>query len=349
MKININIGEVLSKAWKITWKFKVLWIFGILAGCAGSNRANFNSNFNSGSSGGGGGKGTGNGSMDQFFNQLSNMQPDRLFKEFIAPYTAIIIGVLVLLCVLWIVFYFLGVMGRVGLIKGAKKADTGAESIRFSELWSESTPYFWRMFGLNLLVGLPFFLITIILLLVLGISGYATYQSGVGGAGLAAIIISLVGIFIGGICVISVLSLIVGMVVEQSQNAIVLDDLGVIPSLSRGWNIFKGSVLPIVLIAIILGIVGGIVGFIIALPLIGLILVVGAGTAFTAMAASGSAIAGPLFLGACCVVLYMPVLLLGSGILQTYMQTVWTLVYRRLTITPAPEPAAIVPELSPAL
>jgi hypothetical protein len=30
----MNIGEVLSRAWKITWKYKVLWIFGILAGCA---------------------------------------------------------------------------------------------------------------------------------------------------------------------------------------------------------------------------------------------------------------------------------------------------------------------------
>ncbi|MEI6291630.1 MAG: hypothetical protein WCP19_14490, partial [Chloroflexota bacterium] len=145
-----------------------------------------------------------------------------------------------------------------------------------------------------------------------------------------------------------ILSLIVGMVVEQSQNAIVLDDLGVIPSLSRGWQIFKGSVLPIVLIAIILGIISGVIGFIIAIPLIGMILVMGLGTAFTAMAVSGSAIAGPLFVGACCVVLYMPVLLLGSGILQTYMQTVWTLVYRRLTVTPVVEPEMKTPELSPA-
>lgn len=349
MKININIGEVLSKAWKITWKFKVLWIFGILAGCAGGGRANFNSNFNSGGSGGGGGRGSGSGSTDQFFNQFSNMQPDRLFREYIAPYTAIIIGLLVLLCVLWIVFYFLGVMGRVGLIKGAAKADSGAESMRFSELWSESTPYFWRMFGLNVLVGLPFLLVTIILLLVIGISGFTAYQSGVGGAGLAAVIISLTGLFVGGICIISILSLIVGMVLEQSQNAIVLDDLGVVDSLERGWDIFRGAVLPIVLIAIILAILGGAAGFVIALPLIGLILVVGAGTAFTAIATAGSGIAGPLLIGACCVVLYMPVLLLGNGILQTYMQSVWTLVYRRLTAPAAPAAETAAPELTPAV
>ena len=29
----MDFGEVLTKAWKIIWKFKVLWIFGILSSC----------------------------------------------------------------------------------------------------------------------------------------------------------------------------------------------------------------------------------------------------------------------------------------------------------------------------
>jgi len=41
----MDIGEVLSRAWKIIWKYKVLWIFGILASCG---------------QGGGGGGGGGN-------------------------------------------------------------------------------------------------------------------------------------------------------------------------------------------------------------------------------------------------------------------------------------------------
>ena len=40
----MNYSEILSRAWQIIWKHKVLWIFGILAGCA-----------NSGGGGGGGG------------------------------------------------------------------------------------------------------------------------------------------------------------------------------------------------------------------------------------------------------------------------------------------------------
>jgi hypothetical protein len=30
--MNFDIGEVLSRAWQITWKHKVLWIIGILYG-----------------------------------------------------------------------------------------------------------------------------------------------------------------------------------------------------------------------------------------------------------------------------------------------------------------------------
>ena len=44
--MNFNFGEILTRAWQITWKYKVLWIFGILAGCT-----------NGGGGGGGGGVG----------------------------------------------------------------------------------------------------------------------------------------------------------------------------------------------------------------------------------------------------------------------------------------------------
>ena len=30
----MDFSEVLGKAWRIIWKHKVLWIFGIFAGCA---------------------------------------------------------------------------------------------------------------------------------------------------------------------------------------------------------------------------------------------------------------------------------------------------------------------------
>jgi len=33
----MDIGRILSRAWEILWKNKVLWIFGIFAGCASTS------------------------------------------------------------------------------------------------------------------------------------------------------------------------------------------------------------------------------------------------------------------------------------------------------------------------
>jgi hypothetical protein len=333
MSIKINFGEILSKAWQITWKFKVLWIFGILAGCAGNNSSNFNWNTGSNNSDSGN-----NGAFEKFLPQLGNMQPEQLFQQYMSQYMAIIVAVLVLLCVLWAVFFFLGMIGKVGLIKGASKADGGASSMRFAEIWTESLPYFWRMFGLNLLVGLPFFLLVVILMVILGVGGFSAYKSGVSGGGMAAVMIGMMGIFFAFICVISILSMIVGMIVQQAQNAIVLEELGVLESLGRGWNVFKSSVLSIVLMAIILAIMGGLVGLVVALPLMIVMIPAAIGVAAT----SGTAgMAIPMILGGCCFVILLPIILLVSGIIQTYTQTAWTLTYLRLTVQPAPPAPAL--------
>ena len=39
----MDYSNVISRAWKIIWKHKVLWIFGILSGCAsgGGGGSNF--------------------------------------------------------------------------------------------------------------------------------------------------------------------------------------------------------------------------------------------------------------------------------------------------------------------
>ncbi len=52
-------------------------------------------------------------------------------------------------------------IGKIGVIKGTSLAEKGAERISFGEIWSESLPYFWRIFGLNFLVVFAIFAIII--------------------------------------------------------------------------------------------------------------------------------------------------------------------------------------------
>jgi hypothetical protein len=314
----------LSKSWKIVWKFKVLWIFGILAGCGGGNGNRFNYNGGSGS----GGSGTGNnGQLPDFLRQFQNMRPEQAVREFLNQYVGILVGVILVVCVLWFLFYFLGVIGRVGLIKGAGKADAGAESMSFGELWTESLPYFWRMFGLNLLVGLPFFLLVVILIAGLALAGFSAVGGGMSNVGTSVMIVGMLGAFVAAMCIISLLSMIVGMIVEQAQNAIVLEDLGILESPGRGWNVFKSGILSIIVMAIILGVIGWIVGLVIALPLIAIAVPTVIGIAAT----GAKNFVVPLLIAGGCCVLYFPVLLVLSGILESYTQSVWTLTYRRLT------------------
>jgi hypothetical protein len=341
MNITIDMGEVLTKAWKIVWKFKVLWIFGILASCASNNSGgNFNNSFGNGSGGGNGG----DGEMPEFFRRFENMQPEELARAFMneyGQYVAIFAIGLLLICLLSFLFYFLGIMGKTGLIKGAVKADAGAETLTFGELWTESLPYFWRMVGLSLLVGLPFFIIVVILVVVLFAGILGVVGAGDPGSGAVAGLLGALGIFVPAICCLSIASIIVGMIVEQAQNAIIIEDKGVLASLSRGWDVFKRNFLTVVLMAIILGVLGGIVGFVIAIPILLIVIPSVVGMVFLSDANSATAMVPLVIAGLCCLA-YFPVLLVVSGIQQAYIQSVWTLTYLRLTA-----PAAIVPAAPP--
>jgi hypothetical protein len=351
MNIKIDIGEILSKSWKITWKFKVLWIFGILSGCVASNRGNFNFN-NGGSNGGGNG---GNGQFPDFPGQFPTLQIEEAIRQFLNQYVGIIIGVCALLCVLWLLFYFLGMMGRIGLIKGAGKADAGAETLTFGELWTESLPYFWRMFGLTFLVGFPAFLVTILLLVALGVGGYAAFTGSVPQNSLIVMLIGGVGAFVLVMCCLSLVMLVVGLIVEQSYNAIVLEDRRLLESLGRGWEVFSKNWLSVVVVGVIqwvvrlvFGIVEVIVDLILAAPLIitGIIAIANR-TSFNADALGKGMLFGLVLTVCCTLAILIPLSLLVNGVLLTYLQTMWTLAYRRMTELMKPALPAQVEVIEP--
>ena len=307
---NFNFGEVLTRAWQIIWKHKVLWIFGILASCARGGGG--------GSSGGGGNSGYQTGSGDSPF---SGDKIERVMNQvgtFLENNWWIIIAVIVGIFLLSFVFYFLGMMGRIALIKGVSQADKGAESLSFGELWAESMPFFWRVFGLNFLIGLAF----LVLFIPLVIFGIVT-----AGIGFLCLIPLL--------CIMVPLSWVVMAIIEQAQNAIVLEDLNMLDGFKRGWEIVKANAVPIIIMMLILGVGSGIIGVIIALPII--IAVV---PAVIGMAVSQQTLT-PFYIAAACCVAYFPVLLFFNGVLTAYIQASWTLTYLRL-VKPQEEAPVII-------
>ncbi len=311
--MNFDFGRVLTRSWQIIWKHKVLWIFGILASCAR----------------GGGGGNSGSGGNNRYQTGPNGNIPftsDQIERgldqasQFLKENLWIIIAVFLVIVLLSLIFYALGMIGRIGLIKGTYKAETGAESLAFGELWSESMPYFWRIFGLNFLLGLLVFIL-VVPFVVLGV-----VTAGVGFLCLLPLL-----------CILIPVSWALMVIVEQAQAAIVIEDLSLLDGLRRGWEIVKSNIGPMIIMALILGIGGAIVGVVIAIPVILAVIppVLGAGALRESMT--------PLWIALACCAAYMPVLIFLNGIITAYIQSAWTLTFIQLAKPKENTPVIVEP------
>lgn len=321
----MNYSEILSRAWQIIWKHKVLWIFGILAGCANS------------SGGGGGGGNTGRINTSNSGQAPAQLQPyiDRFqhFFQSVPQQTWILIGIGVVLLVLILIVLkiFLGTIGTIGLIRGAQLADQDLEAhLTFGELFKGSLPYFWRVFLLNLLVGIVAFFVAIFLAVGFILGTVITF-----GIGLICLIPLL--------CLLVPVAIAIGVIIEQATIAIVVEDLGVMDGLRRGWEVVKTNAGSMVVMWLILGLaIRGIVGIILGLPMI----LVFAPLLIGLFANAQQALQTGLIVSLVCCAAYLPVLIILGGILESYVRSAWTLTFLRLTKPaqtspePLPEPPA---------
>jgi hypothetical protein len=320
----MNYSEILSRSWQIIWKHKVLWIFGILAGCASS---------------GGGGGGGGNTNFSRQGQAPSQMQP--YIKQALNAFESIpqqtwimiAIGVGLLVLILVVLGIFLGTIGRIGLIRGAQQADQDIQAhLTFGELFKGSLAYFWRVFLLYLLVGLVFLVVGLILAASVVLGAVLTL-----GIGLICLIPLL--------CLLVPVGIVIGLVVEQASIAIVVENLGIMDGLRRGWQVVKTNAGPMVVMWLILDLgIRGIVGIIISLPMI----LVFAPFLIGLFANAQQALQIGLVVSLVCCAAYLPVLLILSGILQSYVNSGWTLTFLRLT-KPAQNSPELVPESLPEI
>ena len=307
--MSFNFGEVLTRAWQIIWKHRVLWIFGILASC-----------------GRGGGGGNGGGGNTGFDTQGPNVQLppalEQFFERIAENVTAFIVILIAIICVFWILAIFLSTIGKIGLIRGTWQAEGSQGNLIFGQLFSESMPYFWRMFGLSLVIFLPLLILISATVAVAVVFGIAASQ---GNDASALGLLGMLPLLIGCFCLLIPIGFVVSMIIRQAERAIVLEDMGVLPSISRGWDIFRNNLGPIIVMAIILAVIGLVVGFIIAIPVFIIVL-----PAVITFAAGEARNWTPLALAGVCICLYIPVSLLLNGIMVAYLESAWTLTYMRL-------------------
>jgi hypothetical protein len=329
----MDYGEVIKNAWKITWKFKVLWIFGILAACGTSRGGSFNFNNNFQTNGNGFSNPTPNlppAIMEQAYRFASLFNDPTFIWKFVAV-------VLTVVCIIVLVEIFFGTMGRIGLIKGSAEADAGAEKLRFGELWKESTPYFWRVFWLSFLIGAPFLVLFIVLIASILAAVIPLARNNASESAVLLILLPVICIFF---CVIVILAIIVGFISTQAERAIVLENKSILDGFRRGWEVLTKNLGPILIIWLITAAIGFVAAIVIALPL--LVVMVPLAIAFIANMNNLNFSFTPWIVAFVCILCaYIPISWFANGILMTYLQSVWTLTYLRITKPKQEEPAPV--------
>lgn len=322
----MDYGEIITKSARLIWKFKILWIFGLLAGCASGGGFNINYSFNAADIN------FSNGSLpapfQQFFNGLSE-----LIRQTQGWFIA---AVLLLICGLGIVFWLIGIFGRTGVARGAWLADGGAPKLAFSQLLNESLPAFWRVAGVNLIIGMPGFAVSLIFIAFTVFGVVSSFSGRLPGLSLLLLCVGL-----PLCCLLVPLFWFLGVWSEISTVAVAGEGRGVFDALRRGWYLLTHNLGPVVLAAILVLIAQ--VGFAI---LIGVIFApIGLGALLGSMYLGNKVSIG---LG-----LLIPLLVLAGlvslavgAVFHSYIGAVWVLVFNRLAakvIPPQPQPQPVAP------
>lgn len=311
--MNFDFIEVFTRAWKITWKYKVLWIFGILASCGRSSGGSNSGGSNRGSSG------TPNNPLTpEMMNQLEALGTRIL--NWYQQHTWIVFVGIAFIVISIVIQIFFSLVGTAGLARGVVQAENGAETIPFGGLFSESLSYFWRLFGASLVIWLPFMVIFILAILAVVIP---SVRSGMNEAAMGGAIML---VLISMCCCMVPVSIALSLYHFQVKRAITVDNLGVFAALARGWQVVSKNIIILLIIGVVIFIAGFIIGLIIMLPL--LLLLIPLMQAFI----QGNITSWRPFIAvAIFSICYSPIAWLIGGILMTYTESVWTLTYLRLT------------------
>jgi hypothetical protein len=299
-------GKTLSRSWSIVWENKWLFVLGFLAAL--------------GSGGGGGGSSN---FRSQAPEDISSQIPGN-FSDILNQITPFIFVLICFFIVLGIILWLLRLVGEAGMIASVDRIEAG-EKLTFRDGFRAGTSYLKNMVGLSLVFYGPFLVVGLIFAIV-GIS-YAIANFGsaadlsIRSFGLAALC------FIPLACILGIAALVVSFVYPMAQRGIIIEKLGVMDGIRRGWQVLRENLGEIILLAVIFVVIGfivGIVALIVAAPLALLFIIpavlaaIQGGTAFTV---------GNIIFGVLGVIVFILIVAAISSILRAFQSAAFTLGY----------------------
>lgn len=301
----MDYGYIIKRAWAITWKHKILWLFGFFIVSGG---ANFSSSGSSSSS---------YDSSGQYGGlELEGQEALSYAWEQVSPWLPVIIGVAVLIALLAIIWWVLSIAANGALVHLVNEAEEGRE-VRAGLGWRAGFRNWGRVFVIYFLLMLP--------VILLGLIAFFAVIMPIIVAGslkdaLAVLLASMCCLIIVGIAVGLVLSFLLTVMGMLAVRHAILEDIGPIDGLKAAWNDVRTRFKDIFLMWLInigLGIAYGMLIAVVAVFF-------GVGIMFLLFT-------GAIWLMTGLIVVLFLILLLPNAIYSAFTSALWTIFFRRMT------------------
>jgi len=296
----MNHTAILKRAWEITRRHRALWLFGFVLALF------------SGGGGAGGGQGA----------QYAMDGGQRINPALILLIVAAVMLFVGLLILLGIALSYTSRGALIGMVREVE--ETGETSV--SSGWRMGWSRFLRLFAIDLVIGIPAAIVTLVLL-ALGLSPLLLFFVGERATNILAIVLTVV-LMLLVIGVLIIMGVGLSILGELAQRRYVLDGKGVLDSIREAYSVARQNLKDVgvtwlLLLAVDIGV--GIVLGPIALVLFGAAAVPGI-LAYLATEAA----APTIVVSIPAVLLAVVIMAILGAIHQVFRSTVWTLTYREL-------------------
>jgi len=341
----MGFGQIIKKAWGITWRYKALWILGLFAGLTGWGA--------SGGSSGGGANSFGSGNTSTPFG--SNFDPNNALLE-LRNLIPVIVVVIAGLAVIGMVWGVLALAARAGLVHAVNEVEEG-RTPSLGAAWSLGFSRFWSMLGLGFMLQVPMAIVGLVIASAILIPLVSAALRG-GTPQVGVIIAPICGALAIGLPLLLVGSFVFGIMYVLGVRFIVLERMGAVQAAKEGYRAFRRRFKDSALMWLInwgLNIASGIV---IAIPIVIVVVIAVIPAVIAGRAQEWGALVGGIGLT------FLVLLVLGlfyTAIWGTFTSALWTIFYRRMTgreiivaapVAPAPPvayqaPAPAYPPMAP--
>ncbi|MFA6002322.1 MAG: hypothetical protein WC828_09480 [Thermoleophilia bacterium] len=315
-KRRLAYGELINDSFRITWRHKMLWFFGLFAGGITSfNSPNFSSSFDS---------------SNNSRNNTSNF--DTEFSNWVSAHVRLLIIIGIAIVAVYILFWLWSIFCRGAVINSVRDLRDGGQ-ISFKTALAGGRRSFTRLLLFDLFI--IFIAVGIFLIfLAIGILIFFLAASGTVGRTILSVMgLSLIPIFFVGFGYLACCSMLllywapITLLMNFAQRAVILEDMRPMESLRRAWHVMMdnlGHCLLILLLSLALG-----TAAILAIFLVTGVTAIPAIIAWVITIEQYSLI--KVFVASLLTLIPLIVIVVATSAANTYFTTYWTIAYRKLS------------------